>query len=111
MIYEKKGMLDLATDEYGKAIAKGKNWYLPQLNIGNVYNRKGDYTGAERAYRRALAAAPENADVLNNLAFLLYRQGRRTEAKALIERIADIGAKEEYKDTYRQIMEKNWPSN
>jgi cytochrome c-type biogenesis protein CcmH/NrfG len=38
--------------------------------LGNIYFEKKDYARAERSYLAALSLAPENAEALNNLAWL-----------------------------------------
>jgi len=45
---------------------------------------------AERLLRRALEAAPDAPDLLNNLAAALNRQGRKEEFRALVERIHEL---------------------
>ncbi len=46
----------------------------------------GDPQGAEAHLRRAVAAFPDDAEALGELAFALYLQGRHAEAKPLYER-------------------------
>lgn len=48
--------------------------------------RKGDAAGAEAAYKKLLATAPEHADALNNLALLRKQAGDKAEAEALYRR-------------------------
>jgi len=47
-------------------------------------HRNGDLETAELYYRRFLAQAPENCDVLNNLGLLRHQRGDLAEAEALI---------------------------
>lgn len=105
VVYEKKGMLELAEKEYLKAIKKDKNWYLPYFNLGNLYYKTKDIGKSVEYYKKALKLS-ENPDVLNNLAYALYTNGEYTEALSYIERALHIEKKPEYFDTYNKIKEK-----
>ena len=56
----------------------------PELERGIALHRNGDLAGAAAAYRTVLAADPDNADALHLLGLIAYRDGRFTEARALI---------------------------
>lgn len=105
VIYEKKGMFDLAEKEYKKAINKDKNWYLPYFNLGNLYYKKGDREKAIDYYLKALEKE-KNPDVLNNLAYVLYELGRYEEAKKYIEEAITMKKDPNYEDTYKNIIQK-----
>lgn len=109
VIYEKKGLYDLAEKEYLKAAGKRKEWMVPYFNLGNLYYEKGDYARSEGFYREALERSPANPDVMNNLANALRMQGRYDEARKTIEDALAIAPKEEYLDTYRKILESDSP--
>jgi Tfp pilus assembly protein PilF len=65
--------------------------YLEAYNtLGVVYARHGELAQAERVFRHVLAREPENAASLGNLAGLMERAGRPTEARALRERLASV---------------------
>jgi DNA-binding SARP family transcriptional activator/TolB-like protein/Tfp pilus assembly protein PilF len=49
-----------------------------------------DWAGADRAFRRALAVAPANADTHTQLGFLLIGIGRLDSARAEVQRAADL---------------------
>ena len=50
------------------------------------------FDGAEQAYREVVAGDPLMADAWNNLAYALYRQGKRDEAVRAAERaVCDRG--------------------
>jgi Flp pilus assembly protein TadD len=106
VIYEKKGLADLAEKEYLKASRKRGEWMVPYFNLGNLCYKRGDYGRSESFFREALERAPGNPDVMNNLANALLMQGRLVEARKVIEEILAIDRKEEYLDTYRKILEK-----
>src|SRR5215470_2780458 len=70
-------------------------------NLAVLLSAKGDYAGAERLYRRALAIRekvlgpehPDTAESLNGLAAVLYSKGDYTGAEALYRRALAIQEK------------------
>ena len=106
VIYEKKGLIDLAEKEYLKASGKREEWMVPYFNLGNLCYKSGDYSRSEIFFRKALERAPGNPDVMNNLANAMLMQGRIDEARKTIEEALAIDRKEEYLDTYRKILDK-----
>jgi len=104
VIYEQKGMLDLAVKEYGMAAAKQDYWAVPYFNLGNVEYKRKNLKAAEENYRRSLKLDPKNPDIMNNLAGLLHDMGRDAEAGALIDKALAIRHKDEYLDTKQKIM-------
>jgi Tfp pilus assembly protein PilF len=58
--------------------------------LGVIYQRHGDLTLAERAYRAALAREPESVVTLRNLEPVLAALGKLEEAKAVATRAAGI---------------------
>ena len=103
VIYEQKGMLDLAEKEYLKAVDKQSTWAIPYFNLGNVAYKRHDLKAAEGYYRKALKLDDQNPDVMNNLASLLHETGRDNEARTLIEKALSLQRKDEYLDTERTI--------
>ncbi|WP_340695597.1 tetratricopeptide repeat protein [Hydrogenobacter thermophilus] len=102
-IYERKGELKLAKEEYEKALRKDKNLWKARFNLGNIYAKEGDYAKAEEEYRKALELHHEDADVLNNLAWVVYKQGRREEALSIIQKAISLRDSKEYRETLREI--------
>jgi len=109
VIYEKKGLTELAEKEYLKASGKREDWMVPYFNLGNLYYREGDYSRSEIFFRKALERAPGNPDVMNNLANALLMQGQIVEAKKTIEAALAVDRKEDYLDTRRKILERESP--
>ncbi|SNZ16780.1 tetratricopeptide repeat protein [Hydrogenobacter hydrogenophilus] len=102
-IYEKKGDLKLAKEEYKKAIQKDKGMWEAYFNLGNVYAKEGNYKKAEEEYRKALRLKPQEPDILNNLAWVLFKQGRKEEALSIINQAISIRDKQEYRETLKEI--------
>jgi tetratricopeptide (TPR) repeat protein len=73
----------------GDAIADIKEQFLDPysfLRAGIANERTGDHTGAERAFRRGLELAPNDAEILNALGWTLFQEGRTADAIAEYER-------------------------
>jgi len=105
--YERSGRADLAEREYKKAIHKDRKLAVAHLNLGNLHAARGDWSGAERCYRDALRAHPDDPDALNNLALALARRGRKLdEAESLATRAIAIGGRDSlYHSTLDEIRE------
>ncbi|MFM7143644.1 MAG: tetratricopeptide repeat protein, partial [Alphaproteobacteria bacterium] len=56
------------------------------LRAGLANQRTGDHAGAERAFRRGLEIAPDDAEIRNSLGWTLFQSGRSAEAVAEYER-------------------------
>jgi len=73
----------------GDAIADIREQFLDPysfLRAGIANERTGDHAGAERAFRRGLELAPNDAEILNSLGWTLFQEGRSAEAVAEYER-------------------------
>jgi Flp pilus assembly protein TadD len=78
------------------AIAKIEERFLDAYSFvraGMANERTGDYPGAVRIYRRGLAVAPENVELLNSLGFALFQQGESGEAVAALEKAVELDPK------------------
>ena len=73
----------------GDAIADIREQFLDPysfLRAGMANERTGDHAGAERAFRRGLELAPNDAEMHNSLGWTLFQDGRSQEAAAEYER-------------------------
>jgi tetratricopeptide (TPR) repeat protein len=70
----------------GQSAAPAQDTLQQAVINGSAALQKGDYAGAERAFREALALDPESVPILNDLAICVVRQQRDQEAIALYER-------------------------
>ncbi len=77
--YERKGELDLALREYGKALRKDKTHFQARVNLGNVYLAKKDFETARGEYLRALDLKPGDAEATNNLGWCAILSGEGIE--------------------------------
>ena len=69
--------------------------------MANVFRQQGDIAGAERHLELVLASEPNNPRALEELGWLIARQGRADEGRALLERALDNGAREPKEVLYR----------
>ena len=54
-----------------------------RTNLGLIYAARGEYAKAERVFRKTLQMLPDYPIAKNNLADVLYRQGKKEEAEAI----------------------------
>lgn len=89
---EAAGRPSEAVDLYRRQLAGEDATALLWTNLANAEAAAGNPVAAENAYRQALALDPAAPDALNNLAWLLYEEGRRLEeAEALARRAVASG--------------------
>lgn len=85
--YESAGKPGLARREYRRALKLDSGLTIARVNLGNLDASEARWRSAEKHYRRALRDAPADPHALNNLAWVLYRQGRNLdEAEAFARR-------------------------
>ncbi|NNF99538.1 MAG: PA2778 family cysteine peptidase [Desulfobacteraceae bacterium] len=82
---------DGAARAYEAALVKWENSLGALMGLGNSRFAAGDKDGAETAFRSAAQSFPENTAVLNNLAYVLAKQGKFEDALDIIRRAGDIG--------------------
>ena len=82
-------------------LAKFPNETRLHLMLANAYEQEGDVAGARRQLERVLAIAPDHARALEQLGWLLARQGKPEEGIVLLERALENGAREPKQVLYR----------
>lgn len=102
MAYEAQGEAGRAADEYRLAMHREP---LARLYLGNIFFGQGKMAEAETEYRAALERLPDNPEVMNNLAWLLFtRQRNLEEAQDLAERaVSRAPSQTAYQDTLKAI--------
>lgn len=103
-LYERQGKMELAEREYKKAIGKDRKNWLAHYNLGNIYARRGDWDRAEGFYERALRIN-RDADLLNNLAYVLKEKGEYCRALRLLREATEKSQKPQYFQNIRSVEE------
>jgi Flp pilus assembly protein TadD len=87
---------------YQRTLAAGGMTARIGVNLAQIYANRGDYEKAAGIYRRVLAMVPEYPIARTNLAEILYRQGKRAEAEALLQSTtnAAVATRKDYPRTW-----------
>jgi tetratricopeptide (TPR) repeat protein len=80
---------DWADEEtfYQRTFAAGGRSGRVAVNLGEIYANRGAYAKAEKIFRSLLRQNPNYPLAQNNLADILYRQGKIKEAEVLFEQV------------------------
>jgi tetratricopeptide (TPR) repeat protein len=84
---EQSAALDRELEAYVTAMRSMLDFASSGLNLGNLYEARGDTVAAERYYRQAIGVDELFFPAKMNLAVLLGRQGRDTEAEMLLREV------------------------
>jgi tetratricopeptide (TPR) repeat protein len=104
--YEASGEADLALREYHKAAELDKQWDRPLLNRGNVLAGQQAWKEAAASYRAALDRNPLNGEAMNNLAWVLLRQGEPQQARLWAGKALNVEPDNPaFRDTLAEIKE------
>ena len=87
---EQVGRVSPAHRAYLSASNKWPSSLLAQIGIGNTAYALGEYQESEAAYKKALELSPRKAEVWNNLAYALVKQGKSSESMEAIDKALDI---------------------
>jgi tetratricopeptide (TPR) repeat protein len=106
---EKAAKWEPAIDGYKTALKKWPNNVSVRIGLGNTYYALGDLRSAEQILREASKMAPEEGIVFNNLAQVLWEQGRNEEASTHALKAVQIGGplKTEFQRTLKEIQAGN----
>jgi pentatricopeptide repeat protein len=84
---EQSAALDRELDAYVAAMRSMLDFASSGLNLGNLYEARGDSATAEDYYRKALEVDDRFFPAKMNLAVLLSRQGQDSEAESLLREV------------------------
>ena len=84
-LYESQGKYAKAMENYTKALGVEPNNEAALLSMARLHVRQQQNDEAEQYFTKALAVRPK-ADVYNELASLVQKQGRNSEALAIMEK-------------------------
>jgi len=95
-----------AIEGYNTALARWSSSLSARMGLGNSYYALGDLESAEAAFREATRQFPTNGMAFNNLAQVLWEQGKQQEALEAASRAVDLGGPlvEEYRRTLKEIQ-------
>ncbi len=91
VVLEKTSQYQAAATGYQTAITRWPNSLTPWMGLGYCNYKLGDLKGAERAFRKATELHPESAAAFNNLAHVLFEQGRNQEALVAAQKAVGLG--------------------
>ncbi len=101
---EQVGQHSAAKKGYQAALEKWPGELGALLGLANCLYSLDDLPEAERVLRQAVKTHPESAPAWNNLAQVLYEQGRQGPALEAAHKAVSLGG--EYLQHYQQTMEK-----
>jgi tetratricopeptide (TPR) repeat protein len=95
---------DWASEEtfYKRTFETGSRSAKVAVNLGQIYTNRGAYADAERIFRAVLEQNPNYPVAQNNLAAILYRQGKIKEAEKLFADVEknSVETRKEYPRTW-----------
>jgi len=86
---EQSAALDRETEAYVAALRARLDFAASGLNLGNLYEARGDTENAEKYYRMAIDVDSLFYPAKMNLAVLLSRKGQDPEAESLLREVLD----------------------
>lgn len=101
--YQQRQDFDLALRAFGRAADLDRAWAQPLINRGNVHAVQGEWRQAESSYRQALGRQNDEAGAMNNLSWVLLRQGKLDHALQWAERAALLDPQPAILDTLAEI--------
>ena len=84
------GELDEAESVLTSVLTKNPSHSHAWTNIGRIHLLRGNGEEGERALRQAIALDPENVESRFRLVKKYLREGRRTEARRLVQEIRNL---------------------
>lgn len=105
--YQANREFDLALREYRRAAELDDDWARPLINGGNTLAAMEQWSQAAEFYRRALQRQPEQAEAMNNLAWVLLQQGDLMQARQWAEKaVKNSSRTAAYLDTLSAVKDR-----
>jgi tetratricopeptide (TPR) repeat protein len=103
---EKAHQWRAAIEGYNTALARWPSSLSARMGLGNSYYALGDLESAEAAFRETTRRFPTDGMAFNNLAQVLWDQGKQQEALQAASRAVDLDGPlvEEYRKTLKEIQ-------
>ena len=105
---EKARQYQAAIKGYQTALMRWPRSLIAFMGLGNSLYALGDFPGAENAFKMAVVNHPQAANAHNNLAQVLFEQGRKQEALEAAQKAVAIGGPMSgvYESTLKEIKSK-----
>jgi tetratricopeptide (TPR) repeat protein len=100
---EKAHQWEAAVNGYHTALVRWPDSLGARIGLGNSYYAIGDQASAEAAFSEATRRFPTNGSAFNNLAQVLWEQGRQEEAVQAARRAVELGGP--LVDVYRKTLQ------
>jgi hypothetical protein len=100
---EKAHQWKAALEGYHTALVRWPDSLGARMGLGNTYYALGDQGSAESAFREATRRFPTNGSAFNNLAQVLWEQGKQEDALRAARRAVALGGP--LVDVYRKTLE------
>lgn len=106
---EKTGRWKAAVKGYETALNRWPDSLLAHIGLGNSYYALGDLESAEKTFQEATRRYPTEGSVFNNLAEVLWKQGKNQEALKAACKAVELGGPlaNEYQKTLEEIQALN----
>lgn len=91
LVYVDRRQFSQAEEAYRLALKQDGTFFPALVNLADLYRLQNPDQEGEATLRKALALAPENANVLHALGLLLVRAGKKDEALGMLEQAAKFG--------------------
>ena len=88
---EKARQFQAAIAGYKTALIRWPGSLVSLMGLGNCHYALGELKNAELAFREAVRVHPKAGSAFNNLAQILFEQGRRQEALAAAQKAVSLG--------------------
>jgi hypothetical protein len=102
---EKARQWEAALDGYHTALIRWPESLGARMGLGNSYYAFGDLASAEAAFSEATRRHPTDGSAFNNLAQVLWEQGKQEDALEAARRAVELGGPlvDVYKNTLKEI--------
>jgi tetratricopeptide (TPR) repeat protein len=93
---ERTGQFEAAINAYKSAITQWPQSLSAWMGLGNSFYAQGDLSSAARAFNQTMQLYPSNGMPINNLAQVLWEQGKKEQAMQAIRHAIELGGPFKY---------------
>lgn len=105
---ERAGQFEVAVRGYKTAINRWPKSLSAWMGLGNSFYAQGNLSAAASAFKQAIKLYPQNGMPQNNLAQVLWEQGKKEQALQTIRHAIDLGGplKDLFEETLQNFEQK-----